>query len=121
MEKSLHFCEIDIFYQKSRSCVIYSSFTNSQILSYNLYVFHNILELRLSLINITINSILKSLTANRKLLKANPPLTSVTDDHHGVQCPFIYGIISYFGSCLIDLEMCPIYSNIAPYNMGLKK
>ncbi|KAF9808566.1 hypothetical protein SFRURICE_002026, partial [Spodoptera frugiperda] len=27
-----------------------------------------------------------SLTANRKLLKANPPLTSVTDDHHGVQC-----------------------------------
>uniref|UniRef100_A0A2H1WKD4 SFRICE_008296 n=1 Tax=Spodoptera frugiperda TaxID=7108 RepID=A0A2H1WKD4_SPOFR len=29
---------------------------------------------------------LKSLTANRKLLKANPPLTSVTGDHHGVQC-----------------------------------
>uniref|UniRef100_A0A2H1VVI7 SFRICE_011242 n=1 Tax=Spodoptera frugiperda TaxID=7108 RepID=A0A2H1VVI7_SPOFR len=28
----------------------------------------------------------KSLTANRKLLKANPPLTSVTGDHHGVQC-----------------------------------
>ncbi|KAF9815170.1 hypothetical protein SFRURICE_006734, partial [Spodoptera frugiperda] len=27
-----------------------------------------------------------SLTANRKLLKANPPLTSVTGDHHGVQC-----------------------------------
>ncbi|KAF9823542.1 hypothetical protein SFRURICE_011395, partial [Spodoptera frugiperda] len=26
-----------------------------------------------------------SLTANRKLLKANPPLTSVTGDHHGVQ------------------------------------
>ncbi|KAF9791408.1 hypothetical protein SFRURICE_015993, partial [Spodoptera frugiperda] len=26
------------------------------------------------------------LTANRKLLKANPPLTSVTGDHHGVQC-----------------------------------
>ncbi|KAF9820453.1 hypothetical protein SFRURICE_009872 [Spodoptera frugiperda] len=24
--------------------------------------------------------------ANRKLLKANPPLTSVTGDHHGVQC-----------------------------------
>ncbi|KAF9795980.1 hypothetical protein SFRURICE_010077 [Spodoptera frugiperda] len=29
---------------------------------------------------------LKSLTANRKLLKANPPLTSVTGDHHGVKC-----------------------------------
>uniref|UniRef100_A0A2H1VWS2 SFRICE_002243 n=1 Tax=Spodoptera frugiperda TaxID=7108 RepID=A0A2H1VWS2_SPOFR len=29
---------------------------------------------------------LKSLTANRKLLKANPPLTSVTGDRHGVQC-----------------------------------
>ncbi|KAF9801030.1 hypothetical protein SFRURICE_006073 [Spodoptera frugiperda] len=29
---------------------------------------------------------LKSLTANRKLLKANPLLTSVTGDHHGVQC-----------------------------------
>uniref|UniRef100_A0A2H1WU90 SFRICE_032058 n=1 Tax=Spodoptera frugiperda TaxID=7108 RepID=A0A2H1WU90_SPOFR len=28
----------------------------------------------------------KSLTANRKLLKAYPPLTSVTGDHHGVQC-----------------------------------
>uniref|UniRef100_A0A2H1W837 SFRICE_038722 n=1 Tax=Spodoptera frugiperda TaxID=7108 RepID=A0A2H1W837_SPOFR len=28
----------------------------------------------------------KSLTANRKLLKANPPLTSVTGDRHGVQC-----------------------------------
>ncbi|KAF9820459.1 hypothetical protein SFRURICE_009878 [Spodoptera frugiperda] len=28
---------------------------------------------------------IKSLTANRKLLKANPPLTSVTGDHH-VQC-----------------------------------
>ncbi|KAF9800502.1 hypothetical protein SFRURICE_020738 [Spodoptera frugiperda] len=27
-----------------------------------------------------------SLTANRKLLKANPSLTSVTGDHHGVQC-----------------------------------
>ncbi|KAF9817115.1 hypothetical protein SFRURICE_013903 [Spodoptera frugiperda] len=27
-----------------------------------------------------------SLTANRKLLKANPPLTSVTGNHHGVQC-----------------------------------
>ncbi|KAF9812806.1 hypothetical protein SFRURICE_003405 [Spodoptera frugiperda] len=27
-----------------------------------------------------------SLTANRKLLKANTPLTSVTGDHHGVQC-----------------------------------
>ncbi|KAF9811883.1 hypothetical protein SFRURICE_021240 [Spodoptera frugiperda] len=27
-----------------------------------------------------------SLTANRKLLKANPPLTSVTGDHYGVQC-----------------------------------
>ncbi|KAF9801036.1 hypothetical protein SFRURICE_006079 [Spodoptera frugiperda] len=30
--------------------------------------------------------IIKSLTANRQLLKANPPLTSVTGDHHGVQC-----------------------------------
>ncbi|KAF9811923.1 hypothetical protein SFRURICE_021280 [Spodoptera frugiperda] len=29
---------------------------------------------------------LKSLTANRKLLKANPPLTSVTGNHYGVQC-----------------------------------
>ncbi|KAF9798494.1 hypothetical protein SFRURICE_012522, partial [Spodoptera frugiperda] len=29
---------------------------------------------------------IKSLIANRKLLKANPPLTSVTGDHHGVQC-----------------------------------
>ncbi|KAF9824120.1 hypothetical protein SFRURICE_002241, partial [Spodoptera frugiperda] len=28
------------------------------------------------------------LTANRKLLKANPPLTSVTGDHRGVQCEF---------------------------------
>ncbi|KAF9819599.1 hypothetical protein SFRURICE_005552, partial [Spodoptera frugiperda] len=28
----------------------------------------------------------KYLTANRKLLKANPPSTSVTGDHHGVQC-----------------------------------
>uniref|UniRef100_A0A2H1VYJ1 SFRICE_009442 n=1 Tax=Spodoptera frugiperda TaxID=7108 RepID=A0A2H1VYJ1_SPOFR len=27
-----------------------------------------------------------TLTANKKLLKANPPLTSVTGDHHGVQC-----------------------------------
>ncbi|KAF9799882.1 hypothetical protein SFRURICE_017117 [Spodoptera frugiperda] len=27
-----------------------------------------------------------TLTANRKLLKANSPLTSVTGDHHGVQC-----------------------------------
>ncbi|KAF9813726.1 hypothetical protein SFRURICE_007881, partial [Spodoptera frugiperda] len=27
-----------------------------------------------------------SLTANRKLLKANPPITSVTGDHQGVQC-----------------------------------
>ncbi|KAF9801396.1 hypothetical protein SFRURICE_000382, partial [Spodoptera frugiperda] len=26
-----------------------------------------------------------SLTVNRKLLKANPQLTSVTGDHHGVQ------------------------------------
>ncbi|KAF9798018.1 hypothetical protein SFRURICE_007537 [Spodoptera frugiperda] len=31
-----------------------------------------------------------SLTANRKLLKANPPLTSVTGDHHGVQCVKFY-------------------------------
>ncbi|KAF9811861.1 hypothetical protein SFRURICE_021218 [Spodoptera frugiperda] len=31
-------------------------------------------------------SLLKSLTANRKLLKANPPLTSVTSEHHGVPC-----------------------------------
>ncbi|KAF9798249.1 hypothetical protein SFRURICE_012920 [Spodoptera frugiperda] len=30
--------------------------------------------------------IIKSLTANRKLWEANPPLTSVTGDHHGVQC-----------------------------------
>ncbi|KAF9822864.1 hypothetical protein SFRURICE_016098 [Spodoptera frugiperda] len=30
--------------------------------------------------------IVTSLTANRKLLKVNPPLTSVTGDHHGVQC-----------------------------------
>ncbi|KAF9816446.1 hypothetical protein SFRURICE_000352, partial [Spodoptera frugiperda] len=30
--------------------------------------------------------ILESLTANRKFLKPNPPLTSVTGDHHGVQC-----------------------------------
>ncbi|KAF9813421.1 hypothetical protein SFRURICE_009330, partial [Spodoptera frugiperda] len=29
--------------------------------------------------------LLKSVTANRKLLKANPPLTSVTGDPHGVQ------------------------------------
>ncbi|KAF9796028.1 hypothetical protein SFRURICE_006807 [Spodoptera frugiperda] len=29
---------------------------------------------------------IKSWTANRKLLKTNPPLTSVTGDHHGVQC-----------------------------------
>ncbi|KAF9823644.1 hypothetical protein SFRURICE_009189 [Spodoptera frugiperda] len=28
----------------------------------------------------------RSLAANRKLLKANPPLTSVTGDHHGAQC-----------------------------------
>ncbi|KAF9801028.1 hypothetical protein SFRURICE_006071 [Spodoptera frugiperda] len=28
----------------------------------------------------------RSLTANRKLLKANSPLTSVTGDHYGVQC-----------------------------------
>uniref|UniRef100_A0A2H1VKN7 SFRICE_010975 n=1 Tax=Spodoptera frugiperda TaxID=7108 RepID=A0A2H1VKN7_SPOFR len=34
------------------------------------------------------SSMVKSLTANRKLLKANPPLTSVTGDHHGVQCIF---------------------------------
>uniref|UniRef100_A0A2H1W6A2 SFRICE_014481 n=1 Tax=Spodoptera frugiperda TaxID=7108 RepID=A0A2H1W6A2_SPOFR len=31
-------------------------------------------------------AVIMSLTANRKLLKANPPLTSVTGDHHGVQC-----------------------------------
>uniref|UniRef100_A0A2H1VN42 SFRICE_016663 n=1 Tax=Spodoptera frugiperda TaxID=7108 RepID=A0A2H1VN42_SPOFR len=31
-------------------------------------------------------SLIKSLTANRKLLKAIPPLTSVTGEHHGVQC-----------------------------------
>uniref|UniRef100_A0A2H1WM11 SFRICE_018198 n=1 Tax=Spodoptera frugiperda TaxID=7108 RepID=A0A2H1WM11_SPOFR len=31
-------------------------------------------------------TIVKSLTADRKLLKVNPPLTSVTSDHHGVQC-----------------------------------
>uniref|UniRef100_A0A2H1VY16 SFRICE_023627 n=1 Tax=Spodoptera frugiperda TaxID=7108 RepID=A0A2H1VY16_SPOFR len=30
--------------------------------------------------------LIKSLTADRKLLKANPPLTSVTSVHHGVQC-----------------------------------
>uniref|UniRef100_A0A2H1VAA8 SFRICE_010145 n=1 Tax=Spodoptera frugiperda TaxID=7108 RepID=A0A2H1VAA8_SPOFR len=29
---------------------------------------------------------LQSLTANRNLLKANPPLTSVTGDPHDVQC-----------------------------------
>ncbi|KAF9824824.1 hypothetical protein SFRURICE_019871 [Spodoptera frugiperda] len=33
-----------------------------------------------------LSKIYKSLTANRKLSKANPPLTSVTGDHHGVQC-----------------------------------
>ncbi|KAF9789042.1 hypothetical protein SFRURICE_005644, partial [Spodoptera frugiperda] len=32
------------------------------------------------------NLVSVSLTANRKLLKPNPALTSVTDDHHGVQC-----------------------------------
>ncbi|KAF9823537.1 hypothetical protein SFRURICE_011390, partial [Spodoptera frugiperda] len=34
----------------------------------------------------TTEAVIKSLTDNRKLLKANPPLTSVTGDHHGVQC-----------------------------------
>uniref|UniRef100_A0A2H1WWE1 SFRICE_031134 n=1 Tax=Spodoptera frugiperda TaxID=7108 RepID=A0A2H1WWE1_SPOFR len=33
-----------------------------------------------------IEVLFKRLTVNRKLLKANPPLTSVTGDHHGVQC-----------------------------------
>ncbi|KAF9809416.1 hypothetical protein SFRURICE_003513 [Spodoptera frugiperda] len=28
----------------------------------------------------------RTLTANKKLLKANPPLTSGNGDHHGVQC-----------------------------------
>ncbi|KAF9795438.1 hypothetical protein SFRURICE_004810, partial [Spodoptera frugiperda] len=32
------------------------------------------------------NTDIKSLIANRKLLKANPPLTSVTGDPHGAQC-----------------------------------
>ncbi|KAF9800720.1 hypothetical protein SFRURICE_015374 [Spodoptera frugiperda] len=37
--------------------------------------------------NLSLHSfLLKYLTANRKQLKANPPLTSVTGDHHGVQC-----------------------------------
>ncbi|KAF9800229.1 hypothetical protein SFRURICE_004442, partial [Spodoptera frugiperda] len=34
--------------------------------------------------------LLKSLTANRKVLKANPPLTSVIGDHHGVQCHLLF-------------------------------
>uniref|UniRef100_A0A2H1WTJ5 SFRICE_014784 n=1 Tax=Spodoptera frugiperda TaxID=7108 RepID=A0A2H1WTJ5_SPOFR len=50
---------------------------------------NKILELRLFLMgenHPTISAALgESLTANRKLLKANPPLTSVTGDHHGVQ------------------------------------
>ncbi|KAF9795629.1 hypothetical protein SFRURICE_010387 [Spodoptera frugiperda] len=40
---------------------------------------------RKALFNVKANMYnIKSLTANRKLLKANPPLTLVTGDHHGV-------------------------------------
>ncbi|KAF9799299.1 hypothetical protein SFRURICE_000807 [Spodoptera frugiperda] len=48
----------------------------------------------------------KSLTANRKLLKANPPLTSVTGDHHGgVQCVKQKTYRTYY-YCAIPPEMC---------------
>ncbi|KAF9803219.1 hypothetical protein SFRURICE_007494 [Spodoptera frugiperda] len=40
----------------------------------------------LPLLGISRLEIKVSLTAKRKLLKANPPLTSTTGDHHGVQC-----------------------------------
>ncbi|KAF9787569.1 hypothetical protein SFRURICE_001621 [Spodoptera frugiperda] len=43
-----------------------------------------------------------SLTDNRKLLKTNPPLTSVTGDHHGVQCAKKYSIGSLFIKCLVS-------------------
>uniref|UniRef100_A0A2H1VPQ7 SFRICE_019224 n=1 Tax=Spodoptera frugiperda TaxID=7108 RepID=A0A2H1VPQ7_SPOFR len=39
-----------------------------------------------TLLSNIIANLIKSLTANRKLLKANPPLTLVTGDHHSVQC-----------------------------------
>ncbi|KAF9787651.1 hypothetical protein SFRURICE_017362 [Spodoptera frugiperda] len=55
---------------------------------------HHILELRiflaqqhtlkLSSVKGVLEFYIKSLTANRKLLKANPPLTSVTGDHQDV-------------------------------------
>ncbi|KAF9801944.1 hypothetical protein SFRURICE_016194, partial [Spodoptera frugiperda] len=45
-----------------------------------------ICHLKVDICNVGFVKDFKSLTANRKLLKANPPLTSVTGDHHGVQC-----------------------------------
>ncbi|KAF9797423.1 hypothetical protein SFRURICE_005899, partial [Spodoptera frugiperda] len=47
-------------------------------------------------------SIFKSLTTNRKLLKANPPLMSVTGDHHGVQCCFL----TRCELCYVAVDVC---------------
>uniref|UniRef100_A0A2H1X2K6 SFRICE_012050 n=1 Tax=Spodoptera frugiperda TaxID=7108 RepID=A0A2H1X2K6_SPOFR len=55
--------------------------------------------------------LLKSLTANRKLLKANPPLTSVTGDYHGVQSVkyiFRFIKIQVLG---IELPLVKFYAN----------
>ncbi|KAF9797120.1 hypothetical protein SFRURICE_019741, partial [Spodoptera frugiperda] len=55
---------------------------------------------------------IKSLTANRKLLKANPPLTSITGDPHGVQSAKI-------GNRIIDGTVDAVAAQLAAVQWAL--
>uniref|UniRef100_A0A2H1X1X2 SFRICE_027643 n=1 Tax=Spodoptera frugiperda TaxID=7108 RepID=A0A2H1X1X2_SPOFR len=60
--------------------------TNYKASGVRKHVLTSTCHLKVDICNVGFVKDFKSLTANRKLLKANPPLTSVTGDHHGVQC-----------------------------------